>query len=397
MKPLIFLTLLTITTAARAQMLSQFTWSLNATTAAVGPSGTSVSSSAVTAAVAAPVNYALNPGLPKADVNLTIPGSPTFDVSGIDISLYFRREESEASFFQRGSGFDFGMVGGYLNVIFTTNKGSNPGTVTVNSGNAYAIPNDHAFHQYRFKYDNATGVANMWVDNVVVYSYTGTPGYALSWSGNVVIGARMDATGLNIPVLGNMTAQLPSPATLPVDLLSFDVTAKGNSAALSWSTTHESNFEKFVVESSFDGVQFGACAVVPAAGGYDLVHRYSAVDNGRHGAIMYYRLKMVDIDGKYRYSTVKKLSFEASATAACYPNPATDHVAISVGGASAGNFRYVVMSSTGSILAAATVRAGSGSQQIIIPLAASLPKGMLLVQLINLQTNRADSFKITKS
>ncbi len=63
------------------------------------------------------------------------------------------------SFFKRGSLFNFQMNGGYLQVTFTTTQGSTKGNITINSGNIVALANDHAFHNYRFRYDNNTGVA----------------------------------------------------------------------------------------------------------------------------------------------------------------------------------------------------------------------------------------------
>ena len=400
MKKLLSIILIALTSTGKAQVISKFTWDSNPLTkAAVGPNGTSVNGTAYLVAVSSPVNYAINPGTPTKDIDLVVPGSPTFDVAGIDIDLYFRREESEASFFKRGSVFNFGMVNGQLTVTFSTNKGSNTGTIAVNSGNAVAVADDHAFHHYRFRYDNNTGVANMYVDDVIVYTYTGTAGYTLNWAnaGDLVIGSKMDATGRNIAVLGNMTIQLPGQASvLPVSLLSFEAEAKNNTAVLNWSTTKETNVEKFVVEASTNGSLFSAVSTVAAAGSYNLVHRYQSTDNSHHEPVVYYRIKMIDNDGKFTYSPVKKLSFGSAATVSCFPNPAKDYVVLSLTHATAGDFKYVVMSMTGSILQSSAVRVESGSQQIRINLSSGLPQGTLLITLVNARENTADTFKVIK-
>jgi hypothetical protein len=400
MKKLLSIILIAQTLTGNAQVISRFTWdSTPLTKAAVGPNGTSVNSTAYPVAVASPVNYAINPGTPTKDIDLVVPGSPTFDVAGIDIDLYFRREESEASFFKRGSLFNFGMINGQLTLTFTTNKGSNPGTTTVNWANTVTVADDHAFHHYRFKYDNNTGVANVYVDDVIVYTYNGTAGYTMNWAsaGDVVIGSKMDATGRNIAVLGNMTIQLPGQAaTLPLSLLSFEAAAKNNAAVLDWSTTKELNVEKFVVESSSNGAQFSAVSTVSAAGAYELVHHYQAMDNSRHESVVYYRLKMMDNDGKFTYSAIKKLNFGTSSSVSCFPNPAKDHVTLSITNASAGDFKYVVMSMTGSILQSAAVRIESGAQQIRIDLSKGLPQGTLMITLVKTKANTADTFKVIK-
>jgi hypothetical protein len=202
MKVLLCVFLFAVTVATKAQVVSRFTWSsLPLTTADVGPNGTSVSTSAYSSFIGGSLGYAINPGLPTMNVDLVVPGSPVFDLAGMDLDLYFRREENVASFFRRGSAFNFGINGGFLYVTFTTTQGSTPGDITINSGNIVTIADDHAFHHYRFFYDNNTGVANVYVDGVVVYTYNGVAGRPLSWTGagNVVIGADMDATSRDIP------------------------------------------------------------------------------------------------------------------------------------------------------------------------------------------------------
>jgi hypothetical protein len=245
--------------AAHGQVISKFTWDSNPVTqAAVGPNAISVSSSATSSAGGVNGTNGLNPGTPTQNVNLTLTGSPYFDIPAIDITVSFRREENQASFYTRGSNFDFGMNGGNLYVNFTLNKGSGASTTVISSGSVYSMPDDHTFHVYRFRYDNSTGLANLWADNTVVYTYNGKAGYTLNWTnaGNVVIGTNMDATGNNVAILDNMIIQNPAlggTSSLPLTLLSFTADAKANNAVLNWSTTQELNTAAFVVERSVDG------------------------------------------------------------------------------------------------------------------------------------------------
>jgi len=400
MKKLLYLLFLSLTLAGHTQVVSRFTFdSTPLTKASIGPNGTSVNSTAYPVAVAAPVNYAINPGTPTKDIDLVVPGSPTFDIPGIDIDVYFRREESEASFFKRGSVFNFGMNGGQLYVTFATNKGSNPGTITVNSGNAAAVPDDHAFHHYRFIYDNNSGTGKIYLDGTVVYTYNGTAGYTMNWSGagDVVIGSKMDATGRNIAVLGDITVKNPAlAASLPVSLLSFSASVKNNAAVLDWTTTKELNVSKFIIEASADGTFFLTVTTITSAGSYDLVRHYQATDNTHHNAVVLYRLKMVDNDGKFSYSEIKKVSFGSSSAVGCYPNPANDYVMLSLTNEKAGNFKYVVLSLNGNIVETNAVYLQNGAQQIKINLGRNIPAGVLLVQLVNVNENKVDSFRIIK-
>jgi hypothetical protein len=97
----------------------------------------------------------------------------------------------------------------------------------------------------------------------------------------------------------------PSLSTLPVELLSFSAAYNNTQTHLKWSADREVNFEKYIVERSSTGNEFTAigekrASVNPGVNNYELVDDLTSVD----GATFYYRLKMLDIDGKFTYSSV---------------------------------------------------------------------------------------------
>ena len=399
MKKVLSLLLIASTFAAQSQIVSKFTWtSMPLTTAAVGPNATSVSNSATSVNVGGSIGYALNPGLPNKNVNLVIPGSPTFDIPAIDIDLYFRREESVASFFKRGSLFNFGMNNGQLTIIFSVSNGAG-GSTTINSGNIVPIADDHAFHHYCFKYDNNTGVANVYVDDVIKYTYNGTAGRPLYWtgSGNAIVGEEMDATSRNIGVLANLTVQNPSSnITLPVKLLSFSASAKHNTNTIKWSTTQEINASSFVIERSANSIRFSAIGEQAAKGTFETIHQYQATDDQPISGTNYYRLKMVDADGTFTYSEVVKVKAASEQQVSCFPNPAIDQVNLQMTNAQAGAYTYIVTTLTGRIIKSATVQLNSSMQQINVALNGNTPSGMLMIRLQNTMTNEMESFKVMK-
>jgi hypothetical protein len=386
--------------AADAQVVSRFTWSsMPLTTAATGPNGTSVSSVATSVYVGGSVGYAINPGLPTTNIDLIVPGSPYFDISSIDIDFYFRREESQASFFKRGSLFEFNMNGGYLNVKFTTTRGSTPGDTTISSGNIVALANDHAFHHYRFVYDNSVGMAKAYVDGVVVYTYNGVAGRSLSWTGagNVIIGELMDATSNNVPVLGNMTIQMAN-SLLPVDLLSFDGIQKDDKVTLQWKTANENGAAHFVVERSANGNDFTAIKTVSALNNGANVNVYHAADESPLNGDNYYRLKMVDANGKFSYSKQVKINFQRMTSAvSIFPNPVTNYVSLEISNARAGAYQYTISTLNGNLIKAAAVNLQNGLQQVRIDLPGNIGRGTLIVRLIDRQTNAVEVFKIVKA
>ena len=98
-------------------------------------------------------------------------------------------------------------------------------------------------------------------------------------------------------------AGIAGSAALPVHLLDFAGRLITNSVLLDWSTSYEINSQYFDIERSADGIVFNKIGTVNAAGNSSITHNYSFTDAAalEHN---YYRLKQVDIDGKFEYSKV---------------------------------------------------------------------------------------------
>ena len=96
---------------------------------------------------------------------------------------------------------------------------------------------------------------------------------------------------------------------LPVKLSSFLVQKTDNAVKISWSTEQEINSSYFVVERSADGRNWNNIATVNAAGNSSIRMDYSIYDNAPMKGINYYRLKLVDKDGKYDYSVTRTVCF----------------------------------------------------------------------------------------
>ena len=123
-------------------------------------------------------------------------------------------------------------------------------------------------------------------------------------------------------------------STLPIKLVDFSAKYNKSNVTLSWKSSQEINFSHYELEYSTDGTKFSQTALVLGTaqngGGAD----YSYVDYSvaGHKGLMYYRLKMVDIDGKLSYSSVRiiRLGEEKSITLNIYPNPVVSDLRISL-------------------------------------------------------------------
>lgn len=381
----------------RAQILSEFTWDSNPVTQAViGPNGTSVSATATSSPGGYSGTNGLNPGTGSNNVNLIVPGATLMD-SGLDISVYFRKEENDASFFTLGS-LDFGITTGAIYVDYLLKKGGVDTLVTKN--NAAAVPGDGAWHNYRFVYNYSTGTATVSVDGAVEYTFTTTPGTPLSWTGatNATIGANMDGSNNNVAELDSLVIQKPA-YILPLQLLSFNAVSAGAYNELSWATTREFEVSEFVIERSSDGVQFESIGTRSAQEGYSGDNDYTYVDRLPAPA-SFYRLRMTELDGSFTYSDVREVNGPAVVSAAalsvsCYPNPVINSVTIRVRASAPTSYRYSLVTVDGQMLQTGMIEAGGADQQTSLNLAAT-PRGFLLLRVQSADNSVAQTFKLLR-
>jgi hypothetical protein len=91
---------------------------------------------------------------------------------------------------------------------------------------------------------------------------------------------------------------------LPVGLLDFTGRLQNNSVVLNWKTSFELNSKGFDVEKSYDGQTFERIGYVAAVGLSNLTLNYQFKDDMIAQESNYYRLKQIDLDGKFEYSRV---------------------------------------------------------------------------------------------
>lgn len=123
---------------------------------------------------------------------------------------------------------------------------------------------------------------------------------------------------------------------LPVEWVSFQATWEKRNGLLTWETALELNASHFIVERALSKqTDYQAIGKVESAGNTTEVSSYKYVDTGLQdigkGEKIFYRLKQMDMDGQFEYSTVVELLSAGQAISMkVYPNPATDFVSIEV-------------------------------------------------------------------
>lgn len=137
-------------------------------------------------------------------------------------------------------------------------------------------------------------------------------------------------------------------STLPLQLLSFTGNGGTRCNTFQWQTENEINTREFAIEKSADGVAFSSIGVKAAAGSGNNLYTYNdcSVAPGKQ----FYRLKMLDNDGRFSYSPVIKIENNQSLLLSISPNPAKDVLVISSGDASLLNTRVRIMSADGKLM-----------------------------------------------
>ena len=116
--------------------------------------------------------------------------------------------------------------------------------------------------------------------------------------------------------------------TLPIRLHDFTASKQNKSVDLNWQTSNEQNSKHFDVEFSKDGSIFESIGRVNAAGSSSTLKNYSLAHLSPVNGINYYRLRMVDVDGTFKYSAVRTVKFSTTILITAMPNPTTDRVYI---------------------------------------------------------------------
>ncbi len=121
--------------------------------------------------------------------------------------------------------------------------------------------------------------------------------------------------------------------SLPVELITFTAKLQTNgSVQLDWATAWEEHNQYFIVQRSIDGERFEPIGSVNGQGTTTNTNHYHFVDETPVYGRNFYRLKQVDIDGQYSFSSVELVILEAEGLAdvIAFPNPTRDFIRLRV-------------------------------------------------------------------
>lgn len=234
-------------------------------------------------------------------VNATTPGGPT------PAGLNYGWDCFEGTSAYTDNTQTIPCTGAYVSPVATYAHNGAEGGFSVTGGYVYRGTTYPALQGYYIFADYIS--ANVWLlppggtasDTIL---YRGLRGSITSFGEDA--NGELFATTLNGTLL-RVTATL---IATPVNITSFTWTPKSNGIELTWETRNEVNVQQYEIESSINGTDFRQIGIVPANNSG--IYRFRHVTSDSK---LFYRLRILDVDGKFEYSKVIQATQSAEVTA----------------------------------------------------------------------------------
>lgn len=136
---------------------------------------------------------------------------------------------------------------------------------------------------------------------------------------------------------------------LPIELIKFELSLHKDYVNITWVTSNEINNAEFVIEKSYDGINFVEIEKIKGAGNSQDIIEYKTKDYSPANGINYYRLKQIDFDGKFETFKIEVIEYNTTNfELSLYPNPSNGKFYIKSN--SDRNSKYDIYNSLGQII-----------------------------------------------
>ncbi len=279
-------------------------------------------------------------------------------------------------------------------------------TVTVAAGTTYA------FSLFAARLDGTDPLINLRVNGVTVQNYDLTlqpvgnwwriaGQYTATTTGDVVISVSDSrAGGLNNYTIDDICFR-PCLNCSPLPLHNLQLTAalQGTQVALNWSAANEQNTHQFVIERSTDGSSYTEAGTKPASGQTNTVTQYQSSDDiqaMQNVNVIYYRIKAMDLDGRFTYSNVATVRLNKKAGVQVWPTVFNDNVSITYNASVNTKIEVRIMSSGGKIVRQANFNVSRGLNQLSVTSLGSLSSGIYFIRITDSNSNEVYIQKLVK-
>lgn len=251
---------------------------------------------------------------------------------------------------------------------------------------------------YSYKYANPQGL--YWFKNVGS-NYTAPDYDGLHLSATT----GMTSNGINYGEFTGVTSFSGGTAgiilepllLLPVQWLYFDGETDQTVNHLRWATESEQNTEHFNVERSRDGIHFESIGMVAAQGQATTTKHYTFDDNNPFEGENYYRLELVEKDGKTTLSNTILLMLDADGLGySFYPNPTQNLVYYQYEAEEKEHLKVKILDVLGKEVGSMELNSEVGLNKIPVDLS-SYANGTYMIRVHNEQTGQVHTSKVIKN
>lgn len=203
-----------------------------------------------------------------------------------------------------------------------------------------------------------------------------------------------DADGLFAIDSTHLLPQCGGP--LPLKLNSFTVVARGQSNFLTWVTSEEMNLKNFDIQRSYDGVNFENIGTVPAKMASN-INNYDFKDDSFLDGYIYYRLKMIDSDGKFAYSFIVRVfsGTKTSTGITISPNPFRNEFVFGAKFTQAGKVSFRFIDTRGAVVKTVDKNVSVGYNSFDVDKLGNLAAGVYVLEIK--QGNETRKIKVIKT
>ncbi len=194
----------------------------------------------------------------------------------------------------------------------------------------------------------------------------------------------------------------PQESPLPVRLLTFSGSYRNQATTLNWQTANEIDFDHYEIQRSSNGSDFTSIGTQAAKGNnMSTKEEYQFADNLNNvsGNVFYYRLKMVDIDGKSVYSNVVLIRKDEKSIngISIAPNPVVNGMAnVRFTSSTGGTVELRVVDLTGKVVLRQQNQIYEGNNSISLNDLSRLQPGIYTIQVSDGELLVASKFSLIK-
>ncbi len=177
---------------------------------------------------------------------------------------------------------------------------------------------------------------------------------------------------------------------LPIKLLTLDAELKQGKVQVYWTAANDTKGITFYVEYSANGNNFVSLAKFEANG----LGRYDFGDALKQGDFHFYRIKVVDVDGKIFFSKIARINSGEGKDMYVYPNPASHSITVALPKVYANKEKRIsILSLEGKELYVSSTNNFNSNITVNIE---ELPSGTYFVQLTTAENKMIKKFSVVK-